>query len=82
MEIELRKPAMKDLDKINLKDKERILNSIGSLKNFPTYYSNIKHLVASDFAYRMRVGNYRILFDVINDTIFIARILYRKDAYK
>ncbi len=81
MEIELRKSAVRDLDKINSKDKKRILNSINSLKNFPQT-SNIKHLVASDTAYRMRVGNYRVLFDLINNTVFIARILQRKDAYK
>ena len=81
MEIKLRRASIRDLDKINSKDKKRILNSITSLKNFPQA-SNIKHLVASDSAYRMRVGNYRVLFDVINDTIFIARVLHRKDAYK
>ncbi len=81
MKIELRRSAIKDLDKITLKDKNRIINSIGSLKNFPLT-SNIKRLVASDYAYRMRVGRYRVLFDVINDTAFIARILHRKDSYK
>ena len=81
MEIELRRVSIRDLDKINSKDKKRILNSITSLKNFPQV-SNIKHLVASDSAYRMRVGNYRVLFDLINDTVFIARVLHRKDAYK
>lgn len=81
MKIELRRSAIKDLDKITSKDKNRIINSIDSLANFPLT-SNIKHLIASDYAYRMRAGSYRILFDVINDTVFIARILHRKDSYK
>lgn len=81
MKIELRKSAIKDLDKITSKDKHRIIKSIGTLSNYPRT-SNIKQLVTSDYAFRMRVGSYRILFDVINDTVFIARVLHRKDAYK
>jgi len=81
MKIELRKSAIKDLDKITSKDKKRIIKSIESLTNFPKV-SNIKQLITSDYAFRIRVGAYRILFDVINDTIFIARVLHRKDAYK
>ena len=81
MKIELRRSAIKDLNKITSKDKNRIINSINSLSNFPQA-SNLKRLVTSDYAYRMRVGTYRILFDVINGTVFIARILHRKDSYK
>ncbi|OGU76246.1 MAG: plasmid stabilization protein [Ignavibacteria bacterium RBG_16_34_14] len=81
MKIELRSSAIKDLNKITSKDKNRIINSINSLSNFPQT-SNLKRLVISDYAYRMRVGSYRILFDVINDIVFIARILHRKDSYK
>lgn len=80
MKIELRRSAIKDLNKITSKDKNRIIKSISSLSDFPA--SNIKQLAASDYAYRMRVGSYRVLFDVINDTILIARVLHRKDAYK
>jgi len=81
MKIELRKSAIKDLDKISSKDKKRIIKSIESLTNFPKV-SNLKQLITSDYAFRMRVGVYRILYDVVNDTIFVARILHRKDAYK
>jgi mRNA interferase RelE/StbE len=81
MKIELRRSAIKDLNKITSKDKNRIINSINSLANFPKV-SNIKRLVVTDYAYRMRTGSYRILFDIIDDTVFIARILHRKDSYK
>ena len=33
-------------------------------------------------AYRARAGDYRILFDVVGDTIEIGRVLHRKDSYK
>ncbi len=81
MKIEIRKSAIKDLDRLNPKDKIRISSALRALKNFP-HISNIKRLVDFDYAYRLRVGAYRVLFDVQNDAIFIARVLHRKDSYK
>ena len=34
---------------------------------------NIKRLRQADFGYRLRMGDYRILFDVEDDTIVIQR---------
>ncbi len=81
MKIELRRSAIKDLKKITRKDKNRIINSIKLLEKFPLT-PGVKRLVSYDYAFRLRVGKFRILFDVIRDTIFVARILQRKDAYK
>jgi|WetSurMetagenome_2_1015567.scaffolds.fasta_scaffold153386_3 mRNA interferase RelE/StbE len=81
MKVELRRSAIRDLNKIEKKEKIRIINSIKSLDNFPVTVG-IKRLVSFDYAFRLRVGKYRILFDVINDTIFVAHILHRKEAYK
>ncbi len=81
MKVELRKSAIKDLEKILASNKKRIISALFSLENFPNV-PNLKQLVNFDFAYRLRVGDYRILFDKINDTIFVARIVNRKDSYK
>jgi len=35
-----------------------------------------------DADYRFRIGEYRILFDVVNNDIFVLKIKHRKDAYK
>lgn len=32
--------------------------------------------------YRLRVGNYRIIFDLDKHTLVILRIVHRKDAYR
>lgn len=81
MKINIRKSAIKDLKRIDTSDKERIHNSILELKNFPNIPS-IKRLTCFQPAYRMRVGDYRILFDVRGDLIEIGRILHRKDSYR
>ena len=35
-----------------------------------------------DAEFRFRIGEYRILFDVIGNSIFILKIKHRKDIYK
>jgi mRNA interferase RelE/StbE len=81
MKIKIRQSAIKDLKKINISSKKKIHDKILSLKDFPNL-PHIKKLTNFEPAYRLRVGDYRILFDVIDDSIEIGRILHRKDSYK
>ena len=81
MRIEIRKSAIKDLQKINEPFKSKLHEKIISLKNFPDV-SNIKKLTNFEPAYRMRVGDYRVLFDVVEDTIFVGRVLHRQESYE
>lgn len=80
MKISIRKSAIKNLRKVDKKAKERIHNKILKLKNFPNI-SNIKKLTHFEPAYRLRIGDYRVLFDVADDTIVIGRVLHRKESY-
>jgi mRNA interferase RelE/StbE len=68
------------LKKISDQDRRRMHIKIQELNYFPNV-TNCKKLTNFEPAYRMRVGNYRILFDVIRDEIQIGRILHRKDSY-
>jgi len=43
---------------------------------------NIKRLREADFGYRLRMGDYRILFDLEGDTIVIQKVGHRKDVYE
>ena len=43
---------------------------------------NIKRLRQADFGFRLRMGDYRILFDLEDDTITIQKIGHRKDVYE
>ena len=42
---------------------------------------NIKRLRNAEAVYRLRMGDYRILFDVEGDVIVIRKIGNRKDVY-
>ena len=81
MKINIRKSAINDLKRISETYKKRIHLKILELENFPNV-SNLKRLTNFEPAYRVRVGNYRILFDVVKDTIEIGRVLHRENSYK
>ena len=81
MKIKIRKSAIKDLRKIPNSDKEHIHKAIEKLSIFPET-PNCKKLTNFEPAYRMRIGDYRLLFDVQEDVIEIGRVLHRKDSYK
>ena len=81
MKINIRKSAIKDLKRIDYKNKEKIHAGISELNNFPNI-SNVKKLTNFEPAYRLRVGDYRILFDIFESTIQIGRVLHRKDSYR
>lgn len=77
------KSILKDVKKINKKDRLKIKKAIEELKNFPNI-SNIKHLKEHSLAdYRLRVGEYRVLFNVDWEKreIYILKIGHRKDVY-
>jgi mRNA interferase RelE/StbE len=81
MQIQIRKSAIKDLKNISEPFKTKIHNKILELKDFPNI-QNIKKLTNFEPVYRLKIGNYRILFDVLDDTIIIGRVLHRQSSYQ
>ena len=80
MQIEIRKSAIKDLKQISEPFKTKIHNKILELKKFPNL-QNIKKLTNFEPAYRLRIGDYRVLFDVEDDSLIVGRVLHRKESY-
>ena len=72
-------PAREDLDHLTEKQAAQIVRKIARLKH--GLHGDIKRLQNHDIAYRSRVGDYRVLFDVVKDAIVIHRIKDRKNAY-
>jgi mRNA interferase RelE/StbE len=79
----LKQSAEKDLDSIGKPYIVNIINKIEELKYNPRN-EKVKKLVGRNSEYRLRIGNYRVLFyiDDLEKVIKISRILHRKDAYK
>ncbi|POA21537.1 cytotoxic translational repressor of toxin-antitoxin stability system [Pseudomonas sp. FW300-N1A1] len=54
--------AVKQLSKINKDEKGKIYDAAQALAHMPNV-SNVKALVKHQYGYRLRVGNYRVMFD-------------------
>lgn len=62
--IDWKKKARKQLDKIaDGQTKVEIKNAVSSLTDLPNA-SQVKKLTNHQYAYRLRVGRYRVFFDV------------------
>lgn len=70
---------MDDLDGLPARERAQILRKIERLTH--GLHGDIKHLHNAEAAYRLRMGDYRILFDVEGGVIVIRRIGNRKDVY-
>jgi len=78
--IEYGVTALKDLDVLPSKQRGQILRKIERMQY--GLLGNIKRLREADFSYRLRMGDYRILFDIEEDVIVIRRIGHRKNIYE
>ena len=81
--IKITEQAYKNYVKINEPYKSSIRDSIDKLGDLGLNDSNIKPL-SGEFKgyYRKRLGSYRIVFNIVNDTITIISIAHRKEVYK
>ena len=72
-------PAKEDLDALPLKFAAQIVKKIRRLEN--GLHGDIKRLKEHDVSYRLRMGDFRILFDVNKNVIVVRRIKDRREAY-
>ncbi len=72
--------ALKDGKKIPKKNLSRIFEAIENLSD--GLKGDVKRLTNYSPEYRLRVGDYRVLFEIENEKIIIYRIRHRKEAYK
>lgn len=81
--IELKKSAEKEIDRLDKNIIPQIFHKIRTLAENP-YPSQSLKLAGSGYSYRLRVGDYRILYQIDNSTkiITIFAVGHRKDIYR
>ena len=82
-QVVLSPAAEKDLRALDMDARRRVLTTIEGLRVVPLR-GDIKKLKGREDQWRLRVGDWRVIFD-IDDTgsvIYIVRILPRKEAYR
>ena len=80
--VALKRSAEKELERLPVKIHDRIIEVLVSLKENP-FPRGIKKLHGS-FGYRIRVGDYRILYAVDENEkkVEVFSIAHRKDVYR
>lgn len=77
MNIEYSREAVKHIETLDKSTKQRIKQAIEKLPG-----GDVRKLTGFRREYRLRVGNYRILFSNESGTIVIKDVLPRQAAYK
>ena len=71
---------MKDLNKIPLELRRQIVKKIEEMGN--DLAGDVKQLTNITPEYRLRVGDYRVLFEIEDGTIVVYRVRHRREAYR
>ncbi|HDH57210.1 MAG TPA: type II toxin-antitoxin system RelE/ParE family toxin [Bacteroidetes bacterium] len=81
--IEVKSQAEKALTRIPNPHRRRIAKAIDALARCPRPSGCVK-LAGADDAYRLRIGDYRIVYEIADKVliVYIIRIGHRKDIYR
>ena len=81
--IQWRSSIKKDLRSLPRQEVARIVDAVTQLANDPLPYGSQK-LSGSERTYRIRVGDYRVVYEVFNDghIVEVQRVKHRKDVYR
>ena len=72
--------SIKDLDSVPSQVRMRVIEKIEGLQN--NLDGDVKRLTTFTPEYRLRVGDYRVLFEIEGQNVIIYRVIHRKDAYR
>lgn len=71
--------VVRELEKMSPEVARRIRSKIGRLS--PDLAGDVKRLTNFSPEYRLRVGDWRVLFNISGDMISIEQVSHRSDAY-
>ena len=82
-EVEFTSAAAKQIRKLQRPARERLLDAIEDLQDDPRPHG-AKKLVGEDLAWRIRVGDYRVIYEVIDSQLLVTvvRAAHRREVYR
>jgi mRNA interferase RelE/StbE len=81
--IEWKLSALRELKRLDRQVVPRIVTAVEALSADP-FPHGVKKLHGGEMTYRIRIGDYRVIYEVIADRVLveITRVRHRKDAYR
>lgn len=80
--VELTTAAARQVRKLPRPARDRILSAVADLSDEPRPHGARK-LVGEQTAWRIRIGDYRVIYDVHDDvlTVMVVRAAHRREVY-
>ena len=78
--VQFKPKAVRDIEGMPSRIQTRILAQIEEMSN--DLKGDVKRLTSFTPEYRLRVGDYRVLFEIEGEKIVIYRIRHRREAYR
>ena len=81
--VDLTRTAAKQLDELPGRDRRRVVAKIDALAQDPRPHG-VEKLAGEEAAYRVRVGDYRIVYEIHDDVlrVIVIRIGHRREVYR
>ena len=81
--IQWRNSTKKDIRNLPKQEVAHIIDAVSLLADDPMPHGSQK-LSGSERSYRIRIGDYRVIYEVFTDshTVEIQRVRHRKDVYR
>lgn len=82
-QIEWKKSAIREIKRVDRAVIPRIIEAVDALSYEPLPPGVVK-LQGSQHTYRIRIGNYRVIYELYESVLIIEviRVRHRKDAYR
>jgi mRNA interferase RelE/StbE len=79
-DVQFKPRAVRDIERLPSRIQAQVLARIEKMSN--DLKGDVKRLTNFTPEYRLRVGDYRVLFEIEKETIVIYRIRHRREAYR
>lgn len=76
--------AAKDIEALDRTAQNRLLKALHRLAADPRAAANVKALSGPERAYRLRVGDYRVIYTLRDAelVVFVVRVGHRREVYR
>ncbi|MBN1472580.1 MAG: type II toxin-antitoxin system RelE/ParE family toxin [Syntrophaceae bacterium] len=79
-DVQFKPRAVKDIEKLSLQLQTKIIKGIEIMSD--DLLGDVKRLTNFTPEFRLRVGDYRVLFEIENESIIVYRVRHRREVYR
>ena len=79
-DVQFKPRALRDMESLSSRIRTHLLARIEEMSN--DLQGEVKRLTDFTPEYRLRVGDYRVLFEIEDEKLIIYRIRHRREAYR